>query len=57
MTFKPLNWDDPMPFGKYKYEKIGYLIDNHFSYIEWLLDNTKIEFDNDTYELIQEKRE
>lgn len=50
MSFKPLGLEDLMPFGKFKGTKIRVLIMNELAYVTWVLDNTRLELDNQAYE-------
>ena len=47
MSYRPIDMDDEMPFGKYKGETVSWIIDNDPDYLGWLLENTETEFSDD----------
>lgn len=53
MAFRPLTLEDLMPFGKHKGEQVEDLIDDDPSYLAWLYENDKCEFDADVIRLME----
>lgn len=47
MGFKPLDFEDEMPFGKYKGETVADVIDDDSGYMVWLLTEGKCSFTNE----------
>lgn len=41
---KPLDWQDPLPFGKYKGRTVGEVFDEDPGYLRWMLDKTGVWF-------------
>ena len=50
-----LTLDDLFTFGKHKTEMVEDVIDDDPRYIEWLVENEVVQFDNETMELIARK--
>lgn len=40
--YKPLQLTSKMPFGKYKGKTLDYIRKFHYSYLEWLKENTSV---------------
>jgi retron-type reverse transcriptase len=45
---------DTMPFGKYKGELVGTVIEENSNYIFWALNNTSFRLDNDAQKYFKE---
>lgn len=50
-----LGLDSAMPFGKHKGEQIEDLIEDEPRYIEWLVSEDVVEFDEETLDTITKK--
>lgn len=55
MGSRVLGLDSLMPFGRYQGHQIEDMIEDHPSYIEWLVQDEIVEFDEETLELIAKK--
>lgn len=47
MSYKPLDFEDEMPFGKHKGETVAEVIDDDPGYMVWLLSEGKCSFTPD----------
>lgn len=45
--------DHPMPFGKFRGERVRYLLANEINYVQWLAANTDIEFEDIIYDALE----
>lgn len=52
---RELGLDDIFSFGKHKGDQVEDVIEDDPSYIEWLVEETIVEFDEETLELIAKK--
>jgi hypothetical protein len=52
-----LELDSTMDFGKHKLCTLTYVINNHYGYIEWMLDNTEREISEEAYLYISHLKE
>ena len=48
---------DTMPFGKYKGELVGTVIEEDSNYIFWAINNTSFRLDNDAQKYFKEMKE
>ena len=53
-VYDPKGMNDTMPFGKYKDQNIGDLIEKDPSYIAWCKDNLNFNLDEECQEFLQE---
>lgn len=53
--YKPLELEDPIPFGKHKCELVKHVVEDDPSYIEWMIDNTSVEFEEEVLDLMEKK--
>lgn len=47
MSYRPLDFEDEMPFGKHKGETVAEVIDDDPGYMVWLLSEDKCSFTDD----------
>jgi len=52
VSYKPLDFHDPLPFGKYKDHEVTTIIDDDPEYLQWMQANTSIQFTDDVKECI-----
>jgi uncharacterized protein (DUF3820 family) len=45
---------DPVPFGKYKGELVGTVIEDDPKYARWLMNDTDLEFDVESHRYLKE---
>lgn len=50
---KPLNYEHPMPFGKYKGELVGKVCDEDPGYVFWAISDTDWKFAEEVVEYIE----
>ena len=51
----PLDWDDEMPFGKFKELEIKDIFEDDWKYLAWCRDNIGTKFSDDVLEGIKNK--
>ncbi len=55
--YSPLGVYDVMPFGKYRNETIGHLINTDLQYLEWVVKNTSLQIYQEVIDIIDHKAE
>lgn len=56
-VYEPKHFNDIMPFGQYKGQVIGELLQDHPDYLLWCCDNLDFELDEECLELIKIAKE
>ena len=51
-VIKPLTLEDTIPFGKYRGVDVVDIVNDDPDYIEWVINNTEYEFDEEVMQLI-----
>ena len=41
---KPLDWQDTLPFGKFRGEIVGKIFDENPGYLDWMMNSTEVRF-------------
>lgn len=53
--FEPpsIDMDSKLTFGQYKGKYVSWVVENDPTYIHWLAENTKVDIDDEVFEVIE----
>lgn len=56
-VYDPLHFNDAMPYGKYKGQSVGSIIQSDPEYLQWCINNVNLQLDEDCCGLIEASME